>query len=162
VDRLREATKLKRRYSYDKALAVLDELFAAPEGRDMKEWQRAQALTQRAEVLYYRRQFDKALQDARKALELDPQFGEAQLVVARVLMEQVKFQAAVDACDEALKVDASLFQAYTMRARARVGLAQFREALADARKAAEKQPDLPAAYLALGYVHHARKEYDKA
>ncbi len=79
-------------------------------------------------------QYNEALADFRKALQLDPKKFDVYLARATLYMKMHEYQLALKDCDDVVKVDPLYMDAYRIRASAYNHLLRFDEAIADSTK----------------------------
>ena len=94
---LSKAMKRRRAYDFDGALNSLNRLI-----EHYPDW--AEAWNQRAFIYYLKQQFDKSLQDADKALELEPNHFGALAGKAIILIYQGRAELAQQALKQAVKI----------------------------------------------------------
>jgi tetratricopeptide (TPR) repeat protein len=129
----------------------------------------------RAKAHVEQREYDKAIADCDKAIELDFNSAEAYELRGRAWIGKADREEAgkdadkacahcrkaLDDCDEALAINSKLADAHTTRADAWRRLHQFDKALADCDKAIAIEPKAARAYGIRGDVRVFTREYDK-
>lgn len=145
---------------FDAAIALDPEFAAAHSAR-------ARSLTvianQYGTLSETRRYYDLALQYARRAVALAPEFADAQSTLGSVLfqarLEVAQARAPFDLSYRLGAGDASVIGRYALYCAA---TGQHREALDAAKRAAELDPLNPLTQRALGFVHYAARRYREA
>ena len=121
-------------------------------------------LSRACAMLYYRRieeddsLIDLSLQEARRAVEIDPRSAEAHAAMAGALLVDLKAQEAGDEATTALALDPDSVPALQVAALARLSLGQLDLARKAIDKAVELRPDIPAGYQILGSVQLMNNE----
>ena len=138
----------------------------------------------RAEIGLY----NEAIDDYKKALELNPNYDEAKNALEEInnnlssnkesekyyeegvnYHKEKKYEEAVQSFDKAIKLDNTKSKYYSARGRAKEWLKQYEEAKKDAETALELDKNNVESYLVFGYInselhqyYEAIKDYDKA
>jgi tetratricopeptide (TPR) repeat protein len=115
------------------------------------------------------REYDKAIEDCDKAIDLDAESAEAYITRARAWAAKREYPKAVADCDEAISISPGLAAAYVARANAFMDnddgvrrIADREKALADCNKALGIDPKSVAAFTARGRAWIYKHECDKA
>ena len=130
----------------------------------------------RANAHLEKREFDKAIADCEKALDLDSRTAEAYSTRARAWIGKAgrddadnaleawdaDCRHARDDCDKALVLDHKLADVYVCRARVWVGKKEFKKAVADCDNAIALEPKFAQAYATRAYARSSLGDVDKA
>jgi tetratricopeptide (TPR) repeat protein len=107
---------------------------------------------QRAEAYCAKKQFDRAIAECRKAIEIQPDAVAAWKIWGSILQEQGNLLGAIDCYQKAVKLKAYDAQAHVNLGSLYALNKQVTQAIACYKKAIELQPNLPAAYRNLARV----------
>jgi tetratricopeptide (TPR) repeat protein len=108
------------------------------------------------------RNFEQAIVDFSKALELDPQYAEAYNNRSTAHLMMGNYGQAVFDCNRALELAPDFVATYVNRGIAYTGLRDYRRAIEDGEKALQLDPDNVYAHFNLGNSYLWRSEYKKA
>lgn len=147
----------------DKAGRDIDEALK----RDPSQWSAYHA---RYKVHLYKRQYEEALKDIDRAIELnrrvrwawDLLWEQGCIMRAKALNALKRYDEAIQECDKVMASDPSLLGAYEERAFARFWKGELDGALEDCEFALGKLPDFYRGHLMRGFVYLDRGEYGKA
>ncbi|NCR17908.1 MAG: tetratricopeptide repeat protein [Microcystis aeruginosa LL13-03] len=106
--------------------------------------------------------YDKAMADNNKAIEVNPQYSNAYNNRGNVYSDLKEYDKAMADYNKAIEINPQLFQAYHNRGNVYRDLKEYDKAMADYNKALEINPKHPYAYNNRGWVYYNLKEYDKA
>ncbi len=107
-------------------------------------------------------QFDEAIAEFQKALELEPDNVDAQRNLGTAYFDQGKWEKAVVAYERAIEIDPNWDEAYGELAAVYAKLGRLEEAVAAGEKAIELIPDEASAHLNLGVAYKNQGQIDKA
>ncbi|HLP22341.1 MAG TPA: tetratricopeptide repeat protein [Chitinophagales bacterium] len=107
-------------------------------------------------------QYDKAIADYNRALELKPGYADAYHNRARVWERKGEFDKAIEDYSRAIELNPGDAEYYNGRGVTSDSKGKFQDAIADYLKAIELDPTYLDAYNNLGVAYHNLKQYDKA
>ena len=114
-------------------------------------------------------EYQKAIANFDKAIELDPKLAPAYNNRGWAYIELGEYEQGIADCNKAIELDPNLALAYSNRGLAYVRLGQYEQAITDCSKAIELDPGLALAYsnrgqafLELGQYEQAIADFDKA
>ena len=109
-------------------------------------------------------QFDQAMSDFNKALEIDPTSAMAYHHRGVLYTFKGQYDQAFSDFSKALEINPRFASAYSSRGRAYMAKGQYDQAISDYTKALEINPNLAVAYYNRGrsYYFKKEKEYDKS
>jgi protein O-mannosyl-transferase len=114
-------------------------------------------------------QYDKAIEDISKAIQLDTNYTKAYYNNAKayynrgnLYMNERKFEMALKDFDKSIELNPEYTQAYYNRGNIYADMQDYDKALADYSKAIELNPEGAKAYINRGYVSGIKKEYESA
>ena len=122
----------------------------------------ADAYFNRGFVYYNLKQWQKALADYNKAIELNPDLADAYFNRGVVYHNLKQWQKALADYDKAIELNPDLADAYYNRGVTYDNLKQWQKAIADYNQAIELDPNYTDAYYNRGYVYHNLKQWQKA
>lgn len=108
------------------------------------------------------RNYEQAIVDYSKAIELDPEYAEAYNNRSTAHLSMENYGQAVTDCQQAITLAPDFVSAYVNRAIAYTGLRQYEQALADYGKALELAPHNVYAYYNRGNTHLWMSRYNQA
>ncbi|GHU58495.1 hypothetical protein FACS1894133_3350 [Clostridia bacterium] len=111
---------------------------------------------------YEKGDFDKAIEEYDKAIELKADYAEAYNGRGMSYDELGKYDKAIADYDKAIELDPDYSIAYNNRANTYINLEKYDKAKADCDKAIELKPDYAAAYCNRGIAYRKSGKYDKA
>lgn len=120
------------------------------------------ALALRAVISVVRNESDQALRDARRAVELSPAGVAPRLALSYALQSSFELEQARDTLAEVVNGDSSSAIGWARLAELRLMLGEREQALMDARRAVELEPNLARAQLVLGFAALAALDMDQA
>lgn len=129
---------------------------------DSRRRDEAVVLNNRGVALYYRGALDAAREAFLKAIELQPDYGEAHNNLGLVLSRLGRADEAIDAFRKALTVDPKMGEAYNNLGFLYHGAAQYDRAAQMFGLAIESAGDSSIAYTNLGNTYYAMNDPDKA
>ena len=107
-------------------------------------------------------QYDKAIADYTKAIDLDPKLAMAYNNRGNAYFGLQQYDKAITDCTKAIDLDPKLAMAYYNRGNAYSGLQQFDKAITDCTKAIDLDPKLAMAYNNRGNAYSGLQQFDKA
>ncbi len=107
-------------------------------------------------------QWDEAIIEYTKAIELDPQLALAYNNRACTYNEKGEFDRAIADCDRAIELDPQLAEAYGNRAFAYMVKGEIDRAIADCDRAIELDPQLAGAYVNRAWAYNEKGDFDRA
>lgn len=114
-------------------------------------------------------EFDKAIEDISKAIQLDTNYTKAYLNCAKayynrgnLYMNKQKFELALKDFNKSIELNPEYTQAYFNRGNIYSDMQDYDKALADYSKAIELDPEQAKPYTNRGFVFGIKKEYEKA
>jgi tetratricopeptide (TPR) repeat protein len=114
-------------------------------------------------VAYYNQgQYDKAISDFTKALEINPKFAEAYNRRGIVYGIKGRYDEAISDFSKALEINSKFAGAYYGRGITYGGKGQYDEAISDYNKALEINPKFAEAYNRRGIAYSEKGRYDEA
>ena len=116
----------------------------------------------RAETDCQTREFNKAIADCSRAIELDPTLAKAYTYRGRAFNGKGEFEQAIADCSKAIELAPTDYEAYHNRGFSYYGKNDYDMAIADWSKAIELKPDDPWPYKDRGLAYNAKGDYDKA
>lgn len=146
--------KLIDQKEYNSAIECFDSAIAMDENDEF-------AYAFRAKVKYYLKDYEGAISDAEKSLELR-KTSYAYNARANVKLIKGDFQGAIEDLTNAVELNPKYMQCYEMRARANVKLENYVEALEDAGKAIKLDKEFPQNYEVKARAEMGLKDYKSA
>jgi len=122
----------------------------------------SRALANYASLHFACRNFERALELAGAAIELEPDLGPAWNTRGVALGRLNKPADAIESFDIAIQLKPDLAEAYSNRAASLLDLAHFDRARADCEHALKLNPNLPVAHAMLGALLRDQRRYDDA
>jgi Tfp pilus assembly protein PilF len=116
----------------------------------------------RGETDYQIGDFDKAIADCSKAIELDPALAKAYYYRGRAFNGKGDFEKAIADYSKAIELDPKDYEGYYNRGFSYYANKDYDKAIADWSKAIELRPDNPWPYLYRGLAYSDKEDYDKA
>ena len=107
-------------------------------------------------------EFDLAMTDFNKAIELDPDFAKAYINRGAIYIEKGAFDLAIPDFDKAIELDPDDVAAYSNRGTAYANTGRFDLAVQDLHKAVELKPDDANEYASRGTAYIGTGEFDLA
>ena len=99
------------------------------------------------------KEYEGAIKDYDKAIELDPNYALAYMNRGIAKAQLKQYSAAIADYDKAIELDPNFALAYHNRGVAKYNLAQYNAAIADYDKAIELEPNFAPAYYARGLIY---------
>ena len=107
--------------------------------------------------------YDSAVADFDKAIELNPEYAEAYFGRGAILVHTDEYERGIEDLDKAIELNPERASAYRLRGIAYITHKEdFESAIADFDKAVALSPDDATAYQARGMTWFLKEEYDKA
>jgi tetratricopeptide (TPR) repeat protein len=107
-------------------------------------------------------QWDEAIVEYSKAIEMDPKSAIAYANRAWAYGWKDEFDKAIADCDEAIRLDPDYAIAYSYRGDAYLQLGEYDRTIGDCSKAIELDPDYALAYIKCGDAYFQLRQYDQA
>ncbi len=108
------------------------------------------------------KQYDRAIENYRKAIELNPKYAEAYSNRGLAYSELKQYDRAIEDYGKAIKLNPDLPEAYNNRGLAYYELKQYERAIENYGKALELNPDDAVAYNNRGLAYYELKQYERA
>jgi len=109
-----------------------------------------------------KKQYDQAIADCNKAIELDPKLAALYLNRGNAYKGKKHYDQAIADYNKAIELDPKFALAYINRGRTYSGKKQYDQAIADCNKAIELDPKYALAYAERGDAYYYKKQYDQA
>ena len=106
--------------------------------------------------------YEEALRDFDKAIELKPHFAEARAHKGGALWSLKRYAEAVQCCDKAIELKSDLAEAWTYRGVASFGLKKYGEVIENLDKGIKLEPDSAHAWFIRGTALFALEKYGEA
>ncbi|MEE8329020.1 MAG: tetratricopeptide repeat protein [Thermodesulfovibrionia bacterium] len=107
-------------------------------------------------------QYDKAINDYNKAIEINPKFAVAYINRGLAYRRKGQYNQAISDFNKAIEINPKFALAYTNRGLAYINKAQYDRAISDFNKAIEINPKFALAYTNRGLVYRKKGQYDQA
>lgn len=129
-----------------------------------RTWERNLHLTALyAETLVHAKRYDKAMEEARKALARDERFVPAMVAIVKASLKQERGELAEAVLDQALAIDDQDAELHYLKASMLLKEdGRLREAMSELRKAVQLRPDYAEARIALGIQLLQGANYEEA
>jgi tetratricopeptide (TPR) repeat protein len=159
LDLAKKATEEQNAGRYDAAVATWTK---AIELGTLGKDNLAIAYIRRGVAYREKKQYDRAIEDYNKAIELNP--GDARVYVGRAAVYSMngQYDRVVEDCSKALELDPKLADAYINRGRAYFGKQQYDRAIEDYNKAIDLDPKYARGYHNRGNAYIGKKQYSRA
>jgi tetratricopeptide (TPR) repeat protein len=140
---------------------------AAARKRFLESWRasfpkNAKDYQQRARTHNRKGEYDKAIADCDKAIQLDPQFSDAYTTRGTSFLEKRFYEKAIADFDQGIRLNPKNALAYINRGMAYLQKLEFDKAIADCDQAIELNPKGTIAYNNRGIAHLRKRDYDGA
>src|SRR5262249_25679927 len=109
-----------------------------------------------------RRDFEKAIADFSKAIEIDPNYAESFNERGIAYREMKDYNRAIADQTKAIEINPRFARAYNSRGNAYHEMKDYARAIADTDKAIEVDPSYARAYNARGFTYQTMGEFDRA
>ncbi|MFO7912797.1 MAG: tetratricopeptide repeat protein, partial [Desulfotignum sp.] len=106
--------------------------------------------------------YDRAKSSISRAVELNPEYLKARMLLADIHLQERSFERARDAATEALALDPDNYRLLLIRAKSHMGLRQFKEAETDLLALVQGQPQNPTGHYQLGLLKAGLQDFDAA
>jgi tetratricopeptide (TPR) repeat protein len=116
----------------------------------------------RGNEAYNKRNYDQAIADYNKALEINPESADAYNNRGAAYDKKGNYDQAIADCNKALQINPESAEAYNNRGIAYDGKGNFNQAIADYNKALEINPKYADAYNNRGAAYQGKGNYDQA
>ncbi|MFX0036516.1 MAG: tetratricopeptide repeat protein [Candidatus Hermodarchaeota archaeon] len=148
---------------YEKALKV-NELMESPDvkNKDLIKTSYKKELINRAKLEIEYKNYDSAIEDCRRALELDEIFVEAYYYIGISYTYKKKYEAAIDSFQTAVNYNKKHVKSWNAMGLAYEAKEDYENALKNLNRAIEIDPGFYKGWYNLGNVYILRKEFDKA
>ena len=110
---------------------------------------------------YELQQYDFALNQFQKALDINPAFGRARVLVAMTLLKQKHIEDAINEIQKALRADPKNAYAHNILGSAYLAAGEYDKGMAELEAATELDPGLADAHLKQGIFHLAKGQSAK-
>jgi tetratricopeptide (TPR) repeat protein len=140
---------------------------AAARKRLLESWRasfpkNAKDYQQRARTHNRKGEYDKAIGDCDKAIQLDPQFGDTYLTRGTAFLKKRFYEKAITDFDQGIRLNPKNALAYINRGMAYLQKLDYDKAIADCDHAIELNPQGTVAYNNRGAAHLKKRDYDGA
>ena len=139
------------------ALALFISACAAP-----KKEKDAEAYYNRGVAWQKKGDYDRAITDYTKAIELNPNLAMAYVNRGSAYLGKSLYDQVISDCNKAIEINPKFAGAYVNRGHAYLGKGLYDQAISDCNKAIELNPNLAMAYNNRAISYHMKGEYDKA
>ncbi len=148
---------------YEKALKV-NEMMESPDvkNKDLIKSSYKKELINRAKLEIENKEYDKAIENCRRALELDNIFVEAYYHIGLAFNYKKKYDNAIENFQRAVDFDKKHINSWNSMGLAYEAKEDYDNALKNLNKTIEIAPDFSEGWFNIGNVHKLRKEFDKA
>ncbi len=148
---------------YEKALKV-NEIMESPDvkNKDLIKSSYKKELINRAKLEIENKEYDKAIENCRRALELDNIFVEAYYHIGLAFNYKRKYDSAIENFERAVNFDKNHVDSWNSMGLAYEAKEDYDNALNNLSKTIEIAPDFSEGWYNIGNVHKLRKEFDKA
>ena len=113
-------------------------------------------------VLSNQKNFDKAVINYKKSIEINPDYAEGHNNLGSALYKLRKFNEAIDSCQRAIKIKPNFTEAYNNLGLAFEDLGKFTEAIDSYQQAIKINPEYAEAYNNLGNIYDINEKVDEA
>jgi len=148
---------------YERALKV-NEMMESPDvkNKDLIKRSYKKELINRAKLEIENKEYDKAMENCRRALELDEIFVEAYYHIGLAYNSKKKYDSAIENFEKAVNYDPKHVNSWNSMGLAYEAKEDYDKAVKNLNKAIEIAPDFSEGWYNLGNVFKLRIEYDKA
>ncbi|NVM37190.1 MAG: tetratricopeptide repeat protein [Candidatus Lokiarchaeota archaeon] len=148
---------------YERALKV-NGMMESPDvkNKDLIKSSYKKELINRAKLEIENKEYDKAIEDCRRALELDEIFVEAYYHIGLVFKNKKKYDSAIENFEKAVNFDKKHVDSWNSMGLAYEAKEDYDNALKNLSKTIEIAPDFSEGWYNIGNVFKLRKEYEKA
>ena len=98
-------------------------------------------------------QYDKAISEYTKAIEINPKLTGAYLVRGQCYTQKGQYDRAIADYNKAIEIDPEDFVTFLLRSQAYLQKGQYDKAISDANKAIEMKPNFAEPYMARGLIY---------
>lgn len=123
---------------------------------------RAIILNNRGNAYYYKGQYDRAIEDYNKAIELNPNYTYAYYNRGLAYYQKVQYDLAIENYNKAIYLDPNDAHAYNNRGNVYYHKLQYDRAIEDYNEAIKLDPNYTYAYNNRGNVYYTKGQYDRA
>jgi tetratricopeptide (TPR) repeat protein len=117
---------------------------------------------QRQQVYYDKRNYDQAIEDYSKAIELNPQYADAYSNRGNAYYDKRNYDQAIEDYSKAIELNPQYAIAYYNRGNAYYNKRNYDQAIEDYSKAIELNPQYADAYSNRGNAYYDKRNYDQA
>jgi len=148
---------------YEKALKV-NEMMEEPDvkNKDLVKASYKRELINKAKIEIKNKQYDVAIENGKKSMELDEKFVEGYYYISLAYTNKKRFDAAIENLQKALSYDKNHIESWNLIGLAYAANNDYDTALESLRKAVEIDSDYSTGWFSIGNVYKQLKEYDKA
>ena len=148
---------------YEKALKV-NEIMEEPDVRnkDLVKASYKRELVNKARIEIENNQYDTAIENARKAVELDEKFVEAYHYIGVAYNYKKKYDAGIENFQKALNYDKNHIKSWNLIGLAYEAKNDYEKALENLNKAVEIDPTFSKGWYNIGNIYKQKNEFDKA
>jgi tetratricopeptide (TPR) repeat protein len=148
---------------YEKALKV-NEMMEEPDvkNKDLVKESYKRELINKARIEIENKQYDIAIENGRKAVELDEKFVEAYHYIGVAYNFKKKYDAGIENFQKALNYDKNHIESWNLIGVAYEAKNDYDKALENLNKAVEIDPNFSNAWYNIGNVYKQKNEFDKA
>lgn len=148
---------------YERALKVND-MMEVPDvkNKDLVKESYKKELINKIKVEIENKQYDNAIEDGRKAVELDEKFVDAHYYIGQAYNYKKKYDAAIESFQKALNYNKSHIESWNLIGLAYMANNEFENALSFLNKTIEIDPDYFIGWFNIGNIYEQINEFDKA
>ena len=148
---------------YEKALKV-NEIMEEPDVRnkDLVKASYKRELVNKARIEIENKQYDIAIENGRKAVELDEKFVEAYHYIGVAYNYKKKYDAGIENFQKALNYDKNHIKSWNLIGLAYEAKNDYEKALENLNKAVEIDPTFSKGWYNIGNIYKQKNEFDKA
>ncbi|MFW9823995.1 MAG: tetratricopeptide repeat protein [Candidatus Thorarchaeota archaeon] len=148
---------------YERALKVTD-MMEEPDlkNKDLVKSSYKRELINKAKIELKNNNYEVAIENGRKALELDEKFVDAYYHIGMAFNSKKKYDAAIENFQKAIKYNKNHIESWNLIGLAYVAKNEFENALNFLKKTLEIDPTYSTGWFNIGNAHKQTKDYDKA
>ena len=155
---LNKAEQLYQQEKWDECISVLTECIPLAKDADKK----LTIYNNRGLAYSGKNEYDRALEDYSKAIELKPDDADAYYNRGVAYARKSEYDRALEDCSKAIELKPDYAEAYYSRGAAYVIKSEYDRTIEDCSKAIELKPDYAEAYYIRGATYDIKGEHDRA
>ena len=148
--------------NYAQALVRFDDTLGKIPGDAVLLKNQAEIYFYRGTTHYFLGQYDQAMADFSKSIQIDPQDAKTYVNRGTVYLVQKQYDQAIADYSKAIQIDPQDATAYHNRGMAYAYHAQYEQAIVDFSKAIQIDPQFAQGYAGRGMAYYDLKQYDQA